>query len=187
MLAAVLAAGILMLFLLDARAVQSPNSPEALPLTRTFDESPTGFTLNYPEEWQYVIPSLGIMLLGPPETLNEGVPGPSLTVQRAEPLSVVGDLDAALERYLSSGPLRVSGQWEITDAAQVIRFDERDARGVELEGSIVEGGVPMHMRIVVTSADNTFVYLIITMMPLERRADLEPTLEAILATLRILE
>lgn len=176
-----------MLFLLDARAVQSPNPSEALPLTRTFDESPTGFTLNYPEEWQYVLPSLGIMLLGPPETLNEGAPGPTLTVQRAEPLSVVGDLDAALERYLSSGPLRVSGQWEITDRARVIRFDERDARSVELEGSSVEGGAPMYMRIIVTSADNSFVYLITTMMPLERRADFEPTLEAILATLRLLE
>ena len=183
----VIAAGVVALFVLDAQAVQSPASTAALPLTRTFDKSPTGFTLDYPEDWEYVIPTLGILVLGPRETLNEGVPGPTVTVQRAEPLSVVGNLDDALERYLSSGPLRVAGRWEITDTAKAIRFEERDARAVELEGSTSEGGAQMHMRIIVTSADNTFVYLVITMVPVDIRASYESTLEAVLATMQILE
>ena len=185
--ALVLVAAIAILLILDTRAVPSPTEPTALPLTRNFDKSPTGFTFYYPDKWQYAIPAVGIMVLGPPDTLNEGALGPTLTVQRAEPLAVVGDLDGALNRYLTRGPLQTEGQWMVTAEARTTRFDERDARVIDLEGSSIAGGAPLHMRILVTSADNTFVYLIIATMPLADRARFEPTIDAILATMHILE
>ncbi len=131
--AIVLIAGIIAaLFIHDAN---TPPTPVALPLTKTFDQSPTGFTIQYPGEWEYAIPSVGLMILGPSETLFDNVPGPTFTIQRAEPLSVVGSLDNALDRYLQNGPLRISGQWQITQAANVFQFQDRDARVVELQAS----------------------------------------------------
>jgi hypothetical protein len=105
-----------------------------------------------------------------------------------EPLSVYeGSLNTAVERYLNSGPLRVEGRWQIVEEVSTIVFQERDARLVALEGTDVEGGAPLHTRIIATSANNTFVYLFITTVPVERRSVLEPTLEAMLETIEILE
>ena len=100
--AVVLAAIVIaVIFIRDA---QTPLAPVALPLTETFDDSPTGFTLMYPEEWDYVIPVPGVMVMGPPQTLFENEPGPSLTIQRSDPLTVVETLDAVLNRYFQLGP-----------------------------------------------------------------------------------
>src|SRR5215213_2086792 len=85
--AAAVVIGIAVVFIRDA---QTPRVPVALPLTKTFDESPTGFTLKYPEEWEYVIPTIGVLVMGPPQTLYENEPGPTLTIQRTQPLSISG-------------------------------------------------------------------------------------------------
>jgi hypothetical protein len=167
---------------LSTRAVNT-----ALALNRTFDKSPTGFTIDYPDEWEYIIPSLGIMVLGPPETLFENQPGPTFTIHRAEPLSVVGSLENALDRYLNSGPLRTPERWEITIATRATQIDQRDALLVELQGADRENAPTLHTRIIVTSADNTFVYFFITTVPSERSASFDLTFDAMLATVRILE
>jgi hypothetical protein len=176
--------GIIVLFLHDS---QTPPTPVALPLTHTFDKSPTGFTLRYPDDWDYAIPSVGVFVLAPIGTLNGTEPGPTFTVQRANPLSVMGTIDKALESYLQGGPLHTPGQWQVTSAAQPIQFDRRDARVTEIEGANVQGTLPIHTKIIVTSSTNTFVYLIITTVPVSKRAALEPTLEAMLKTVKILE
>ena len=180
----VLFALILVIFVHDA---QAPPAPAALPLTQSFDDSPQGFTLMYPDEWEFQIPTQGIATWGPPETLYNGVPGPTLTVQRAEPLSIVGTLDAALDRYLQSGPLRQPDRWHITEAMQTTKLEGRDARVVALEGSDADGAPQMHARIVVTTADNTFVYFFVTAVPVDKREQYEPTFDAVLASVRILE
>lgn len=182
--AVVVLSAIIVLFIVDAQAVKPPTP---LPLTQTFDQSPTGFTFMYPEGWDYMIPMLGVMVMGAPETLYEGVPGPTFTVHRIEPLTVLGTLDNALQRYLESGPLRVPGQWEIVEPISSITFEGRDARVVELVGADNEANPPTHTRIVVTSADNTFVYVFITTVPVDRKAAYDPTLQAVLDTVRILE
>lgn len=169
------------------RDAQTPPIPVALPLSQTFDDSPTGFTLNYPEEWQYIIPAVGVMVLGPPQTLFENEPGPTLTVQRTYPLSISGTLDNALESYLQSGPLAEEGLWQIITAIHNGTVDGRDARVVELQGSNVEGAPPLHTRIMATTSDNTFVYMIVTTAPADRVAAFAPTLDAITASIQILE
>ena len=175
---------ILFVFIRDA---QTPPAPVALPLTNSFDDSPTGFTVMYPEEWDYFIPVRGVMLMGPPQTIFEGEPGPSLTIQRADPLSVTGTLDAALEQYLELGPLSNNSLWEIVEPTQTTTFEGRDARIVALQGANTEGAPELYTRVIATVADNTFVYLFVLSTPAERRAAFDPTLDAMLETIQILE
>jgi hypothetical protein len=182
--AVVVLGAIIALFIADALA---PKNAAPLPLTETFDDSPTGFSFMYPGEWDYIIPMIGVLVTGPPQTLYEGVPGPTFTVHRLNPLSVLGSLDEALQGYLDSGPLRVPGRWQVTAPASTIVFEGRDARVVELRGSDAEGGAPMHTRMVITAADNTFVYVFITTVPADGRTTYEQTLQAMLDTVRILE
>ncbi len=182
--AAVLAAAVVaVIFIRDA---QTPIAPAALPLTETFDDSPTGFTLRYPAEWQYIIPVRGVMVLGPSQTLFEDMPGPTLTVQRSDPLTVIETLDAALNRYLQLGPLS-SALWRVVEPITITTFEGRDARRVALQGANAEGAPELYTRIIATVADNTFVYLFVLSTPSERRADFDPTLDAMLETIRILE
>ncbi len=169
------------IFFLDTRTARMP---EALPLTKTFDQSPTGFTIQYPDEWTYMIPSTGLMMLGPSEVLYDSQPGPTVTIVRAEPLAVVGDLENALDRYLQNGPLRVSGKWQIITPAQATQLEQRDARVVELKST---DAMPIRTRIIATSADNTFVYLFVTSVPEDKLASYQPTFEAMLASIHILE
>ncbi|MEP7290568.1 MAG: hypothetical protein ABI835_02240 [Chloroflexota bacterium] len=178
---------VVLLLFVFVRDAQMPPAPVALPLTETFDDSPSGFTFQYPAEWRYTIPVRGVLLLGPPQTIFDGEAGPSLTVQRSDPLTVVGTLDEGLDRYLNLGPLRTQGLWQITQPVSTTTFNGRDARAVELEGSNAEGTPRLFTRVVATVADNSFVYLIITSTPAERRAAFEPTLNAILDTIQILE
>jgi hypothetical protein len=169
------------------RDVQTPITPGgAAPLTQTFDQS-TAFTLKYPDGWEYTIPIAGVFLLAPSETLYNNQPGPTLTVQRTAPLSVSGTLENALIEYLNGGPLRTPGQWRVTDPIHAIEFHGRDARMVEVEGANSSASPTMHSRIIVTAADNSFVYLFISLMPLTKVDVSLPTLDAMLATVQILE
>ncbi len=187
----IIAIGVLIVVTLIAAAfihdAQTPRSPVALPLTHSFDGSPTGFTLKYPDGWDYAIPAFGVFLLAPSQTLNGSEAGPSLTIQRAEPLSVVGSVDGALDRYLKNGPLRSAGLWKITSAAQIVQFQGHDARAVELEGADTAGAPAQHTRIIVTTATNTFVYFFVASVPLDKLAVYAPTLDAMLGTVQLLE
>lgn len=178
------AVAIAIVFVRDA---QAPPTPVALPLTKTFDDSPTGFTLKYPEEWQYIIPAVGVMVMGPPQTLSQNEPGPSLTIQRSYPLSISGSLEGALDSYLQAGPLNGDGLWQITVPPYETVLDNREARTVELEGSNAPGIALLHTSITVAAADNTFIYLVVASSPAERVANFAPTLDAILQTFEILE
>src|SRR5579871_1268944 len=92
---------------------QTPSAPVALPLTQTFSDS-TSVTFKYPDDWNYTIPDTGLLIIGPNQTLDGEEAGPTLTIQRAEPLEVAGTLDDALNRYLTNGPLHNKGRWQIT-------------------------------------------------------------------------
>lgn len=178
------AVAIAVVFVRDA---QTPPTPVALPLTQTFDDSPTGFTLKYPEEWQYIIPAVGVMVMGPPQTLFDNQPGPSLTIQRSYPLSISGSLEGALDSYLQAGPLSQEGLWQITVPIHETMLDNREARTVELKGSNAPGLAQLHTSITATAADNTFVYLVVASSPADRVANFAPTINAIMQTLEILE
>jgi len=127
------------------------------------------------------------MLMGPPQTIFQGEPGPTLTIQRADPLTVVGTLDAALDRYLELGPLSDQALWEVVEPIRATTFEGRDARAVDLQGANAEGAPELYTRVIATAADNTFVYLFVLSTPAERRAAFDPTLNAMLETIRILE
>jgi hypothetical protein len=177
-------AAILFVFVRDA---QTPPAPVALPLTNSFDGSPTGFTLRYPDGWSYSIPQIGVFVIAPDQTLSGSEPGPTLTVQRAEPISIAGTLDSALDRYLRNGPLRTGSAWKLTSGIQTTQFLERDARSVELEGTDSPNAPRMHARITVATAKNTIIYFLVTSVPVEKLAAYTPTLDAMLATVQILE
>lgn len=184
-LVAAATAAIALVFVMDSRAVRE-RVPAALPLTHVFDDSPTGFRLKYPDGWQYIIPIQGVAVIGPGATLRQEELGPSFTVQRNAPLEVFGTLEKALDGYLQSGPLS-AGRWRLLGEMAETTFQGRAAISAELEGTNVKDGAPMHMAITATTAQNTFVYLLIAMTPVEKLKQYRPTLEAILASVEILE
>ncbi len=175
---------IIALFIADA---QSTKTPAPLPLVNTFDDSPTGFSFMYPEDWEYMIPLLGVLVTGPSQTLYGNQPGPTFTVQRIEPISIWGTLENALDSYLQSGPLRNPDRWTIVAPVSITTLEDRDARIVELEGSDSASSAPIHTRIIATLADNTFVYIFITSVPVDHQNLYASTLQAMLDSVRILE
>lgn len=178
--------GVVALFALDAQALKT-RSGAPLQLVHTFDKSPTGFSIQYPDGWDYVIPFQGVFMMGPPTTLDNTEAGPTLTIQRTDPLTITGDLQNALSRFLESGPLAQGKDWKITKNISTTTIDGREALIVELEGRDVPNGPIFYTQIIATAADNTFVYLFISAVPKDRWAAYQATFEAMLKTATILE
>lgn len=181
------AAAVALLFFVIFTSSPMPETPPKPVLAQTFDKSPTGFTFQYPEDWVYIIPAQGILVAGFPMTLHEGEPGPTFTAQRLNPLSVVGSIELALDRYMRNGPLRLPERWRVVMPVYGTSLDGREAYAAELEGSDVADGEPMHTRFIITAADNTFVYMFITAVPVTMQARYTPLLDAVLASVRLLE
>ncbi len=168
-------------------ANRSPSLNAGLPLTQVFDDSPQGFTVRYPAEWDYTIPMQGLMLLGPTSTLFQAKPGPTFTVQRLGPLGSFGTLEEALDLYLRRGPLRSDRFWVQQGDITSTTLLDRAALRVEIEGKENEDSPESRGRILATLAQNTFVYIIALTAPLEEWPTIEPTLQAMLESLQILE
>lgn len=184
LLLAVIGLALLVLTLLAARLAAPAG---ALPLTQVFDASPQGFTMRYPADWDYSIPMQGLMLLGPQATLFQATPGPTFTVQRLGPLGTFGSLEAALDLYLRRGPLRADRFWQQQGEVSSGAFRDRPALRVEIAGRENADSPESRGRIVATLAQNTFVYIIALTAPLTDWAAVEPTLQAMLDSLEILE
>jgi hypothetical protein len=174
---------LLAVFLLTRPTV--PNASDLL--TRTFDHSPTGFTFRYPDGWEYLIPMQGLLVLGDPATLYESVPGPTFTVQRNDPLSVYGTLDEALDLYLRRGPMRSDRSWEMLGEINKSTFEGRDALSVDIQGKENEVSPELRAHVVVTTSQNSFVYMLILTAPAENWSAHEPILTAMLDSLKLLE
>ncbi len=168
-------------------AACAPSKPTALPLTRTFDKSPTGFEFKYPDDWDYTIPIQGVLLAGPRETLAGASPGPLFTVQRGLPISIPGSLTAALDSYLENGPLSDPEHWRITEPARDTTFDGRPARVVDLQGQQDTDDSAIYSQIIATTSENTFVYMFILTVPVDLYDRFEPTMNAMLDSVRLLE
>lgn len=82
-----------------------PPSPTPMP-GMTVYYNPTAFSLQYPADWTYYIPHLGMLIIGELEGALQNKPGPSFVVFRKEPLGI-GEETARdlLENYLERGPL----------------------------------------------------------------------------------
>jgi hypothetical protein len=162
-------------------------SNRAVALPNTFDDSPTGFTFRYPEDWAYVIPMQGLMVSAPPETLSQSEAGPTFTIQRTDPLSVYGSLDEALDLYLRRGPLRPDRQWQQLGEIERSPFEGREALIVEIQGKENEVSPELRARVLATTAENSFVYIIVLTAPVEAWETQEATLFAMLQSVKLLE
>ncbi|MBZ0287757.1 MAG: hypothetical protein K8I30_09095 [Anaerolineae bacterium] len=156
-------------------------------LVRIFNNSPTGFTIRYPDGWQSIIPMTGLVVFGAPDTLNNVEPGPTFTVQRTDPLSVYGTLNEALDLYLRRGPLRPDRSWKPLGEITQMTFAGRDALSVNIQGRENDVSPEMRAHIVATTAQNTFVYILVLTAPAEDWGVDEPTLTAMLNSLQMLE
>ncbi|MBK9122087.1 MAG: hypothetical protein IPM16_03055 [Chloroflexi bacterium] len=177
---------VVLLLLLVSCSSSGSRDGEPLPLTQTFDRSPSGFEFKYPTDWDYTIPMQGVLFAGPVDVLG-GVPGPLLVVQRGLPISIPGSLSGALNSYLEAGPLSEPDNWRITIEERDTTLDGRPARVVDLEGSEGPEETRIHSQIIATASDNTFVYMFILTVPASQRDRFEPTLLAMLESVRILE
>lgn len=154
-------------------------------LTGSFESN--SFRMAYPESWQDNIPQTNILFLGSPEVLHQQA-GASMLVQRSIALTSDAEtLQEALQLYLERGPLRIAGKWSIVGDITTIKFAERDALQVILEGADNAEAVPMHSEIIVTRADNSIVYVFAMSAPVEQWDTIEPTFAAMLASVEILE
>lgn len=165
----------------------TPTPPPAIELSQTFDDSPTGFSFRYPDGWEYMIPMQGLLIAGKAETLYENQPGATFTIQRGAPLSVHGTLDAALDQYLRRGALSDSRDWKTTTEIQSTTFLGREALQVDLQGKENAASPEQRARIVATIAENTLVYLLVIAAPVETWETDGVLLEAMLASVEILE
>lgn len=156
-------------------------------LPNSFDDSPAGFTFRYPEGWSYIIPMQGLLVSAPPETLSQSEAGQTFTVQRNAPLSVYGTLDEALDIYLRRGALRPDRMWNTISEIERSTFLGREALVVDLEGRENEASPESRAHVVITTAENSFVYTFVLTAPGEQWADVEATLFAMLDSLILLE
>ncbi len=161
--------------------------PAALPLVNTYDQSPTAFSFQYPADWLYFVPEQGLLILGPP-TANQNEVVPTLTVLRSQRLSSqAANLEEAMAIYLRRGPLLPGQAWEIVADTSPTTLDGRPALMIELEGANRSGDPPQHILAVITQADNSTFYILAAGAPLAEWQTHAPTLQAILASVNILE
>lgn len=163
------------------------NQANVPPLTQTFGDSPSGFTFRYPEDWRPFIPMQGLMVAGPPDTLNGATPGPSFTIQRAGPVSVYDSLDAAFNDYLTKGALSPQRQWHKLSEITHLTLQGRDTLVVDLQGLENAASPEQRARIYATTSQNTFVYYIILSAPVATWETDEPLLTAVMNSFQILE
>lgn len=186
-ISAVLARRVLLMMALLMVLAACAQGYGPLPLTKTFDKSPTGFQFDYPDEWDFIIPSQGILMAGPKETLEGAQAGPLFTVLRGLPMSITGSVSGALNMYLERGALTEPDKWRITAEEIDTVVNGRPARLVELQGTDSPELPLTHTRVFALAADNSFVYLIVINVPINLRDRFEPTLNAMLDTVDLLE
>lgn len=158
---------------------------ETVSLPNTYDGSPTAFTLDYPEDWLLQIPETGTLVVAPESTLR-GTPGPALVVRRSELLAATS-LGEALDNYLENGPLRPNRNWEIVEERTPATVGDREALRIELAGSELPDAPRLHTRILAARAGNGVVYIIAFTAPQEMWDDTLPTIDAIAASIVIIE
>ncbi|MBK8021544.1 MAG: hypothetical protein IPK19_08975 [Chloroflexi bacterium] len=175
----------LVLVMVAGVLVASRSSGPAL--TNAFELSPTTLRFNYPQDWQYSILETNIIFLASPEVLRQE-PGASMVIQRSQRLMVETDsLEEALDTYLQRGPLLNEGDWAIAEAPEPVRIGETDGLRVGLEGKEGDDAVPLYSTITALRAGNGTIYVLATSAPLDQKSSLQPMLDAVLASVRILE
>jgi len=145
------------------------------------------FRFSYPETWRHNIPQQNMLFLASPEVRNQEV-GASMTIQRS--IRLTGEatsLDDALDIYLRRGALRSDRAWEIVEEAQAIVFANRDSLRIALEGAERAGDTLMRSEIYVTQANNELIYVFAISAPLEQWQAIQPTFQAVLDSITILE
>ncbi|MCK6581107.1 MAG: hypothetical protein L6Q98_23705 [Anaerolineae bacterium] len=173
--------------LLTALALIQSQAAGRMALPHRFELSPNTLRFEYPQDWQYSILETNLIFLASPEVLRQE-PGASLIIQRSQRLMVETDtLEAALETYLRRGPLLNEGRWTITEAVQPAQIGGRAALRVVLEGREREAAAMMVSTITAARADNGTIYVLASSAPLDQKAALQPTLDAIVASVTILE
>lgn len=161
------------------------DAPPNIELTNNFESN--GFTVAYPEDWQYNIPQTNLFFLGSPAVMQQEA-GASLAIQRIIRMSGGPQtLQEALTIYMENGPLRYGTDWTITEDIYDTTLDERPAVRVALEGADRAESERLHSEIVLTRADNSFIYVIAITTPLAQWQNMRPTLSAILESIAILE
>lgn len=158
----------------------------ALPLTKTYDLSPTAFEFNYPDGWIVQFPQQGLMVVAPEETLR-GTPGASMVVQRSVRLAAESNLDTALDSYLENGPLRNQREWNIMGERDTTTLGEHDALRVELEGRQLDDAPLTRVSVIIAKAASGAIYIITFTAPSDQWDVTSPTFEAILDTMTIIE
>lgn len=157
-----------------------------LPLTETYDLSPTAFKFNYPVGWMVQLPQQGLLILAPEETLR-GIPGASMVVQRSVRLAGENDLEAALNSYLENGPLRNQREWNILAERITTTLGDRTALRVELEGRQIDDAPLTRVSVIIAEADSGAIYIITFTAPSEQWVSISSTFEAILGSMTIIE
>lgn len=172
------------------------SSPQVILLKNTYSESPTAFTFQYPDGWQYQIPQRNLLILAEPETFllmantnreTDAKVGPNVTIQRSETLYFEGGLEEALDAYLRRGPMRPNRSWEIIGEKEATTLNEHEAVTVNLQGSEFPDWPKLRMRVTAALASNKVVYLLIASSALEDWEQHEPLLQGIIDSMEIIE
>ena len=160
---------IVALFVHDA---QTPPTPVALPLTHTFDKSPTGFTSNIPMIGTTRFQVLAYLCLRQRRRSTARNPAPPSPFSAPSRSRSWGRLTKRSTATCKAGRCirRGSGRSPV----QPSRFNSMDATRAwqRLKARTSPGHLPSTRKIIATSSNNTFVYLVITTVPVSKRAAL---------------
>lgn len=185
---------VVLAFFLAMRAIAAfwqerpPALAPALPLMAAYEQSPTALFFRYPQGWQYNIPRVNILLLGP-QALFEMEPTAHIVVHRNLGLISEESLHAMLDTYLRRGPLHGKHGWRQLGEREEIQFSGRPALKIAFQGRDIAAieSEELHSEIIVTQAENKMAYIFVATVPLAERAQFAATLDAILASVQIRE
>ncbi|MEL7435602.1 MAG: PsbP-related protein, partial [Chloroflexota bacterium] len=154
-------------------------------LDRTFESN--AFSFDYPSDWQYQIPQMNMLFLASPQVLVQEA-GATMTVQRSIGVTTQAEsLADAMSFYLERGPLRSDRAWEMTSEIEATTLDTYDAVRVTVEGAEQIGTQEMRSYIILLQADSRYTFIFTSTAPIDQWDAVEPTFDAILASVDILE
>ncbi|MGJ3239467.1 MAG: hypothetical protein ACFE0Q_12225 [Anaerolineae bacterium] len=174
----------LLLITLTACTAPSAQPTQSVELTRQFESS--AFLFDYPETWQYQIPQANLLFLASPDVLAQR-PGATLTIQRTISFASSANLEDALNTYLARGPLRADRHWQAVTEVESLVFDTYDAVSILVEGSEQADSLPMRSRVYLLQAESGFFFIMTATAPVTQWDTVQPTFDAIFASMDLLE
>ncbi len=151
----------------DTPVATATPMPTSTPRPVVKYENSVAFDMLHPVEWTHMVISEGLLVFGETQTVQQTLPGASITVFRQSPISVGGDLNEMFQHYMDNGP-RATGFDVILDS-QPMELGGREALSSEVirEADSGENIDAVRSFIIATQVESGFFYIFTATAPTE--------------------